>query len=490
VTTIVTHGDRLLTPAGRESWLKRPGVPFASFGQGQLAMDGRVVSYQQLYEQQPWVAVVVNKISRQIVRLPWGVFRERDGEAEPLTDHPLTRVLGKPWSRASASTLKQKLAFPVLVHGNGVVAKVRPGPGATPTGLRPLDWRGLSPLLLDGEILIGWEYRELGETVVFDVHDVIHLAWEGGAGALGVSPLRQLGVTLRTEDNAQRYQSSSFENGVRPSGALVLPGDVDLDADERAELREEIRAMHGGPDRNAKMALLSGGMDWKPFSHTAVEAELIEQRKLNREEVAAVYDIDPPMIGILDHATYSNVGEMHRMLYGPTLGPWLRLICDDLKAQLIETEPAWADDGLFVAFDLTEVLKANTAEEMQAVTSGIGSGVLTPNEGRQRFGLRRSASEAADDLYMPVNNLSPLGSTPEPPTLRITQQPDPDPDPDSGKALLDHIERWKQIAASHAGAGRPFDRDRFISELKADVPIADAERVADQFIADHMETQT
>lgn len=486
MTTLVSYGDRLITASGRESWLKRPGVPLGSFGQGALALsgDGRVVSYQQIYEQQPWVAVSVHKLARQIARLPLYAHRivegtRWEGESVPVSlDHPLALLLCRPWPRAGELHLKQKAAFPALVHGNGTLAMFRDSVGGPPTSMVPLDYRYLTAHSMggDGEIDV-WETSQAGRPRLLAPEDVLHFAWEGGAGDIGVSPLKQLGVTLRTEDAAQRYQASSFDNAARPSGALVLPQDSRLDADERQELREEIRGQHAGVDQAFKVALLSGGMDWKPFSHTAVEAELIEQRKLNREEVAAVYDIPPPLIGILDHATYSNVAEMHRMLYGMVLGPWLTLIEDTLKAQLIDTYEPWAAERLYVAFDLTEVLKGDALKEVQAVREGIQTGVLTQNEGRRRLNMSRYDDPAADQLLVPTNNLTPVGASPD------------------GGATADVVrnafERAEHLARTKAGAGldASFDRGRFVRELTGalegltDDPQAAAEQAADDFQA-------
>jgi hypothetical protein len=225
--------------------------------------------------------------------------------------------------------------------------------------------------------------------------------------------------------------------------------------------------------------LLSNGMDWKPFSHTAVEAELIEQRLLNRVEVASVYDVDPPLLGYLEHATYSNIGEMHKMLYGVTLGPWLSLIAETLNAQLIDTEPSWRDERLFVAFDLTEVLRSDTPEEISAIAAAIGTGVMTPNEGRNRLRARRSPNPAADQLYMPSNNLTPMGQ--QPPDEGEPANSEPGSGPlNGGDPVKANLGRAMERAAKRMSAGlEPWDRDRFTRELYQDAPDAPVEPLAD-----------
>ena len=93
MATLVTYGDRLITRAGRASWLKRPSVPLAMFGRDGLALapDGRIESFLGIYETQPWVAAAVNKLNRGIMDLPLRLYRQvtDDGEVEPVHSHPV-----------------------------------------------------------------------------------------------------------------------------------------------------------------------------------------------------------------------------------------------------------------------------------------------------------------------------------------------------------------------------------------------------------------
>jgi HK97 family phage portal protein len=460
----------MITAGGRPSWLKRPSVPLAMFGRDgfMISPDGRVASYQGIYESQPWVAVVVNKLNRGIMDLPLRLYREvtQDGEIEPVHNHPVMDLILNPWERASPAQFKQKLSFPALIHGNSVVAKVRSEPDGPPTGLMPLDWRFLVAHTLDDGEVFFWESNQPRRQQFYDVDDVVHVAFEAGLGDIGVSPIKQLGTTLRTEENAQTYQSSSFEKGIRPSGALKT--DKSLSRDQRKTLRDEIRQQGDG-----SFFLLTDGMEWESMSHTAVEAELIEQRRLNREEVAAVYDVDPPLIGILDHATYSNVAEMHNRYYRATLRPWLTLIADSLTAQLIDSEPAWTGDGLFFSFDLSEVLRSDTPEEISAAATMISSGLATPNESRNRLRMRRSSQEGADDLYLPTNNLSSMGDDEE-------NDPPPGNQLNGSDPIKSNCKRAMERAAKRmAGGQEPWDRGRFVRELYQDAPDAAAEPLAD-----------
>jgi HK97 family phage portal protein len=442
VTTLVTTDGKLIpagtgpyqvTAGGRRS-LSTPSVPFARYGSNGLTLIGDShISYGRLYREQPWVHITVNKLARAISRLPLKVYeRDSQGAKRRLHEGRLYDLLEHPAPRRAPVTFKQWLALGALLHGNSVTAFYRPEKAGPPARVWPLDWRFLSPVqLMEGGPIEAWETTEFGERVFVAAEDAIHVAWEPPDGRIGVSPLQALGVTVRLEDAAQRYQANSFRNAARPSGAVVLPKEAQLTTDERAELRADIRSMHEGIDNAYRVALLTGGADWKPMAHTAVEAELIEQRKLNREEAAAVYDIPPPLIGILDKATYSNIETQHRMFYTDVLGPWLTLIEETVQAQLIDPEPAFA--GQFVEFDLNEVLRGDPVKRAESLKTQVASGVLTINEARDLENRPRIDHPDADTALIPINNLAPIGTPSrdvQPGGRRATDPPVEDPEPD------------------------------------------------------------
>ncbi len=467
---VVTPGDKLVLRAGSRTNIPRPSLPYNLFfnGRGSVGIAGGSMSYQDIYEQQVWVYTTVNKIARQVSRLPLKTYRHTGkGERERVRpeDHALARLLASPMPRRSPLWFKQKTAMPALVQGNATFLKVlAQGAGSEVDQLIPLDWRWMNPILTEDGRLLAWEI-ELEDPSIprfLSPDSVLHFAWDSGAGDIGASPLKALARTIRIEDSGQRYQASSFENGVRHSAVYSLPEGVDMDEADKEELRKAIQSQQGGVDKSFGLALATGGGTITPLSHTAVEAELIEQRKLNREEVAAAYDIPPPLIGILDHATYSNVAEMHRMLYGMVLGPWLTMIEETIQAQLIDSGP-WKSDGLFVEFDLAEVLKGDTASEIKAISDGIATGVLTPNEGRGIRNMAPSDQPGMDDFYLPiVNNLSTVGSeTAAPPG-------------DEAAAFI----RQAQKAADRVHRKHPsgLDRPRIERELFNDLGDADLAR--------------
>jgi HK97 family phage portal protein len=410
-------GDQLLTVGGHPTGLSRPSVPLSAFGNGSYGLGligGRTVSYAELYRTQIWVAICVHKIARQIGRLPLKAYRRQTKGRERILTGNLAGLLKRPWDRAGPTHLKQAMALPTLVHGGGLLRKVRGETAGPVMGVQPLVWQMMTPHRAAGGEVEFWESSQPGVPRFLDPEEVIHVGFRGLDGPLGVSPLEQLGVTLAIEDAAQRHQQAMLRNGARPPSALELDKEflTAIDRDQRqtmiAGVREDVSLLFAGPENNGRPPILPPGMHWKGIAHTAVEAELIEQRKLTREEVAACYDIPPPLIGILEYATLANVAEAHRMLYTTILAPWLNLIEETIDAQLIAAEPSIRGD-IYVEFDLSEVLKGDLLQRAQALALQIAHGVLTIDEAREienrpTFDL----PETSRPLY-PANNLKPAG---------------------------------------------------------------------------------
>ena len=177
------------------------------------------------------------------------------------------------------------------------------------------------------------------------------------AARSALSPLEKLGITIRLEDAAQRYQTANFRNGTRPSNAISF--EKPLNREQLASNRAMIESLHKGVDQTGKTILLSGGATIQSLSMTAVEASLIEQRRLDREEIAIVFGLSGPSLTDSTNSALGNVAERFRAFYRDVLPPWTTLVAATVEAQLLDPEPAWM--GRLVRFDFTRQAPRRTA---------------------------------------------------------------------------------------------------------------------------------
>jgi hypothetical protein len=216
---------------------------------------------------------------------------------------------------------------------------------------------------------------------------------------------------------------------------------------------------------------------------------------LTREECARSYHIPPPLVGILDHATFSNITEQHKSLYTDTLGPWLEMIQQDIELQLL---PEFDDvDGVYLEFNIAEKLKGDFKEQTSALQSAVGRPWLTADEARGLMNLPSLGGDAAE-LVTPLNVIvggqaSPNDSAPPPDSVTPPKQL---PAPDGKRrglgsyapqlrarhqqqwtaALSHHYQRQAATIISHVPKGRKadlggvwWDTDRWNAELYTDL---------------------
>ncbi|MGN6754839.1 MAG: phage portal protein, partial [Thermomicrobiales bacterium] len=203
--------------------------------------------------------------------------------------------------------------------------------------------------------------------------------------------------------------------------------------DALARLKDDILRLHGGVDKSMKPAILTNGLKWQAMAWDFQQSAVVDFRKLTREEVCAVYDISPVIVGILDRATFSNIEELHLAYYQDSLGPWTNLIEETLQSHLIAGVPIYANN--FVEFDFNEVLKGAIEQRFNAYGQAINTGWMTPNEVRDRENLGRITGQPeADEIHVGLNlggsqtgaGRSGTGVPEQPPATLPNDAPQPD----------------------------------------------------------------
>lgn len=381
-------------------------------------VGGRIPSYARLVSEQPWAWIAITRLLTWATRVPLKLYRRGDDSHSRQRvrpgQHRLADSLHTPWPGAGTRDLVLALLAPHLVHGNAVMP-IEDGPRSIrwdPT----CDVRQMRAVTDVRGAIRGWE-----RTIRGDVQDVepwdayLHIkTWSPLSTAVGMPALHALQTTFTIEDAARRWQIASLRNSGRPPSAVKASAEwLGIAEPERSalldKLRSQISEIYTGPENAGRPALLPPGLEWENIGHTAVEAELIDQRACTREEIAAAFFVPPPMIGILADATLNNMEVLRQVAYGDGLGPPLVAIESGLNALLITH--LLREPDLYVEFDFAGVLRGDRLKEIQALREGVAGGLLTPNEGRDVLNLPRVAADDANRLHLPTNNLTPLGGS-------------------------------------------------------------------------------
>lgn len=403
VTTITSEGTVTGSLAG-------PPAPVAT-------LDRLQVSFERLATEQTWVAAAINWFVRQSYRCPLEAKEVIDehGETRLLApDDPVSRLFAEPWPGAGPGDLPAALIGGLQVEGNSL-AELDSAPGERIRAL-PRRWLTVRAKLGDAKLnshawsVDGWI---VGSRAV-PLDRVVHVAWWAPAGAIGVSPLQQVAWTVRAERAAQEWTLANLLNGARPDGVVKLSDALlSRDLDERQAITrdaaEQMRGAFAGPQNAGKLPVLPPGVSWDDTKRTtAVEAALIDQRELNRVEVAAIYGLPPVALGILDESSYSNIQALIPYSATSALGPVLGLVEQRLTARL---RRLLGRPELVAQFNMTAMLRGDFIKEIEAGRTATGVATFTPLEYRDRLGLRRLNAKGIDELWVQSkSNVAPMGS--------------------------------------------------------------------------------
>lgn len=367
-----------------------------------LRKDVTAATYEAIVRAQPILYAVIMKRVKGSARNPLKTYQfGTDGESrERVRAHPVSQLIKKPHPYGYEYLWKSAALLDYNVHGHALIVKVREqGPGSPPKEIWTVPWRYVTTYEDAHGNILAFGVSINGKDFTLGREDVVHIAMPGG------SPLAPLRRTLALEDAAQTYQGENIKNGIAPRTAFTAQQRIPDNAIPR--LRAELEKLYSGADNAGVVAVLDNGLAPTKIGMSPVDLDLINQRKLSRDEVCAVFDMAPQLLG-LENGNYASTSEYRRALYD-SIATDLTLFEEAFNAQLIQPEPVW--DGVFAEFDTNELLRPDpeTRARMHMLTQQ--SSTTTVNERRRVENLPPIEDAAADTVFMPQNML-PVGAQP------------------------------------------------------------------------------
>lgn len=380
--------------------------------------------YAALWRAQPELRTVVDFLARNIAQLGLHVFRRvSDVDRVRLTDHPLATLLGKPNPSTTPYAMIDRLVHDACIYDDGYLLKVRDDEDRTTLGLRRIRPGRITPLGDDWLEPEGYEIRGSRGRLEVAANEVVHIhGYNPTDDRQGASPVESLRQVLTEEWAANVYREQLWRNGARLSGYISRPVDApEWGPKGRERFRDEWQAGYAGDSPTAgQTAILEDGMTFVPAAVTPRDSQYIESRKLTREEVARSYHVPLPMVGILDHATFTNIKELHKNLYQDCLGPWLESFQQEIELQLLPDLPDAT--GVYVEFNLAAKLNGSFEEQATQLQGAVGGPYMARNEARARLNL--SMIEGGDELITPLNvTVGATGAEPVAPPPALPSAP-------------------------------------------------------------------
>jgi HK97 family phage portal protein len=365
------------------------------------------------------ICACIDVISSAIATLPAIVVETMpDGTRRERPDHPVARLIQQPNSLQSWPDLCRFFMGSVLLFGNALMTMEHDGNGQ-PVALNPLPWWNAQPIIVPQQPEQAMGPLAPSGRLAFDTlrtiapwggtgvprryfaEDVFFLRDRSDTGVLGSARLSRAPMLVQQGLSVQAFSTYLWENVGTPNIALEHPGTLSTEASTR--IYNTWQQAQVGPLNARKLVILEEGMKPTPLAISAEDNQVLESRKFVAEEVARLFGVPPPLVGIWNDANFSSTAQAESWFASNTLAPWTTAIEREF-ARVVFNDP-----GRFsLCLSLNSLLRGDFATRAQVGVNLVRSGVLTANELRQELGFDPHAD--GDKLVMQASGGRPPGT--------------------------------------------------------------------------------
>lgn len=355
------------------------------------------------------VYACVRILSEAIAGLPLHLYRYKEGGGkEQAVDTNLYRLLhDEPNPEMTSFVFRETLMTHLLLWGNAYAQIIRNGKGEV-IALYPLMPNKMS-VDRDEKGQLYYTYSRAneeaatmtGNTVTLKPSDVLHIPGLGFDGLVGYSPIAMAKNAIGMAIACEEFGAKFFANGAAPSGVLEHPGTIK----DPAKVRDSWNSTFGGSANSGKVAVLEEGMKYTPISISPEQAQFLETRKFQINEIARIFRVPPHMVGDLEKSSFSNIEQQSLEFVKYTLEPWVVRWEQALSRALLS---ATEKPTYFFKFNLEGLLRGDYQSRMNGYAIARQNGWMSANDIRELENQDRIPAEEGGDLYLINGNMLPL----------------------------------------------------------------------------------
>ena len=383
-------------------------------GSGYSFMFGRSAAGQSVNErsamQMSAVYACVRILAESIASLPLHFYQYNDaGGKEKAVNHPLYWLLhDEPNPEMSSFSFRETLMTHLLLWGNAYAQIIRNGRGEV-IALYPLMPDRMT-VDRDARGRIYYEYARsesdantLGKksSVILSPEDVFHIPGLGFDGLVGYSPIAMAKQAIGMGLACDEYGASFYQNGAQPGGVLEHPNVLK----DPKRVRESWNAIYQGSRNAHRIAVLEEGMTYKPITISPEQAQFLETRKFQIDEIARIFRVPPHMIGDLEKSSFSNIEQQSLEFVKYTLAPWISRWEQAIQRSLLLMSER---TRYFARFNVEGLPRGDYQSRMNGYAVARQNGWMSANDIRELESLDMIPDEQGGNLYLINGNMTKL----------------------------------------------------------------------------------
>lgn len=354
----------------------------------------------------------VRVIAETIASLPLFFYKRQEHGKKKAEEHPLFWLLHyRPNSEMTKFSYWETVMGHILTWGNHYSQISRDGVGDI-TDLWPLRPDRMEIKRGTGSDLLVYEYRNTdGTTQRFTRDEIFHVPGLGFNGITGYSPIAMAREAIALGMAAQEFSSRFFSNDQSPGGVFRHPNKLSQAAYDR--LKESLKKRHGGLANKWNPAILEEGMEWQTVGINMRDAQFLEIRKFQRNEICGIFRVPPHMVGDLERATFSNIEQQSIDFVVNTIRPWLVRLEQAIWFQLLTEKE---QKKYFAEHLIDGLLRGDIQSRYAAYAVGRNWGWLSANDVRALENM--NPIDDGGDIYLVPMNMSDMARLEEKEEIR------------------------------------------------------------------------
>lgn len=351
----------------------------------------------------------VRILAEAVAGLPIHLYQYTEtGGKEKAIDHPLYFLLhDEPNPEMTSFVFRETLMTHLLLWGNAYAQIIRNGKGEV-IALYPLMPNRMT-VDRDTNGQLYYQYQSSkdeaptmkGSTVILKSSEVLHIPGLGFDGLVGYSPIAMAKNAIGMAIACEEYGAKFFANGAAPGGVLEHPGTLK----DPARIRESWNATFGGSSNSSKVAVLEEGMKYTPIAISPEQAQFLETRKFQINEIARIFRIPPHMVGDLEKSSFSNIEQQSLEFVKYTLEPWLVRWEQSMVRSLLSPKEK---QTYFIKFNVDGLLRGDYQSRMNGYAIGRQNGWMSANDIRCLENLDLIPEEKGGNLFLINGNMTKL----------------------------------------------------------------------------------
>jgi len=344
------------------------------------------------------VYACVRVLSETLAAMPIMLYRKKPpGDRERRNDLAVYDILhNTPNDEMSPYNFKESCMVALNTGGNAVCERLVNKYGSL-VGLYPYPWTSVTIERDTGTKKLIYKIRNGTTERILTRDQAFHIPGLSFNGVVGLSPIEYAASAINLGLSYEQFGANFYKNSANSSGVFTHPGAMSEEAHKR--LKEDLRKNYAGLTNTGTPMLLEEGMDFKPMTIKPVDAQLIESKRFQTEDIARIYRVPLHLIQNLERATFNNIEQMSLEFVMYTMLPWFKRWEENLNMQLLTTQERKA--GYYLEFKIDSLLRGDAKSRAEAYATGRQWGWLSVNDIRR---LENMNSIPNGDVYLqPLN---------------------------------------------------------------------------------------